>query len=193
MEEKLDWWPATAADAPALVDFVEMAGEGLPEIVWAGMASPGESPHDVGLRRAARGEGSFSWRNATLFGRGGRVEGGLVCYLQPPEPVGIGPDFPAAFVPLQELENLACGSWYVNLVGVYPKSRGQGIGAAMLAHAETVARVTGAKGTSLIVFSGNPGAHRLYLRSGYREVARRAVSIPGWRHDGGEALLLVKP
>lgn len=192
MGQTIDWRSAGPDDIPALVDFVEMAGEGLPEITWAGMAGPDESPRDVGLRRAARSEGSFSWRNATIFGRGGRIEGGMVGYPLPDEPVEIGQDFPAEFVPLQQLENLAAGTWYANILGVYPAARGQGIGAAMLERAEAFARETGASGNSVIVFAGNEGAGRLYRRAGYREVARRPVRIAGWRHDGDNAVLLVK-
>lgn len=184
--------PATPEDAPYLVDVVLMAGEGLPEIVWAELAQPGEALRDVGLRRAGRGEGSFSYLNATLFERDGQVLGGMVGVRLPDRPVEIGADFPAAFVPLQELENLVCGTWYVNILGVYDEFRGQGVGSRMLEHAAEIAAQMGAAGLSIIVFSANPGAERLYRRAGFNEVARRTMSIPGWRHDGCEAILLAR-
>lgn len=184
--------PATRDDAAYLVDFAKMAGEGLPDRVWAEMAGPGETLRDVGLRRVSGDTGSFSWRNATISERDGRIAGGLIGYGLPEAPVEIGADFPAAFVPLQELENLAGGSWYVNILGVYPEFRGQGLGAAMLAQADAIAAETGSKGLSIIVFSANPGAERLYRRSGYTEAAHRRMSYPGWRHDGCDAILLVK-
>ncbi len=184
--------PATAADAECLVDFVLMAGEGLPDRVWAEMAEPGESLREVGLRRASRSEGAFSYTNATLFEQNGRVVGGLVGYKLPDTPEPIGEDFPPEFVPLQELENLACGTWYVNILGVYDDARGQGVGTAMLARAEANAASEDARGLSIIVFSSNPGAEKLYRNVGYVEVARRTMNMPGWRHDGCEAILLVK-
>ena len=184
--------PATPDDNEALVDFVQMAGEGLPEIAWAEMVEAGETIRDVGLRRATREVGQFSWRNATIFERDGEALGGLLGYLLPDEPEEIGPDFPAEFVPLQELENLAPSTWYVNILGVYERVRGTGIGTNMLAHADTLARAGGAKGLSIIVFSANPGAERLYRRVGFGEVARRKMSVPSWRHDGCDAILLVK-
>ena len=184
--------PATPEDVDHLVDFVLMAGEGLPERAWAEMAEPGETLREVGRRRAGRDEGGFSWRNATLFVRGSQVLGGLIGYRLPDEPVEIGPDFPAEFVPLQELENLACGSWYINILGVYEAARGQGIGQAMLLRAEEIAVEAGASGLSLIVLSDNPDAERLYRRVGFEEVARRRMGVPGWQHDGCEAILLVK-
>lgn len=188
----LTWRPATPKDAPALVDFVLMAGEGLPDMIWAEMAAPGQTVREVGLGRAAREEGSFSYLNATIFETGGQPVGGLVGYALPPQPVEIGPDFPPAFVPLQELENLASRTWYVNILGVYPEWRGQGVGAAMLKRAEELSRETGCDGLSIIVLSVNPGAERLYRRTGYAERARRQVPMSGWKHDGCEAILLVK-
>ena len=183
---------ATRADAPHLVDFVLMAGEGLPDLAWSDMAEPGETLRDVGLRRAARDAGSFSWVNATLFEKDGQVAAGMVGSSLPDEPVDMDADYPAAFRPLQELENLACGSWYINILGVHEALRGQGIGSAMLTRAEEIAAETGANGTSIIAFSANPGAVRLYRRSGYEEAARRRMSYPRWQHDGCDAILLVK-
>jgi ribosomal protein S18 acetylase RimI-like enzyme len=184
--------PATVGDAPVLVDFAGMASAGLTQFVWAGMADPGETPRDVGLRRAAGEAGHFNYQNSTVFERDGRPVAGLVGFPLPESPVEIGPDFPPAFVPFQELENLAPNHWYVNVLGVYPDQRGQGIGAAMLAEAEALGRKAGSDGMAIIVFSANPGALRLYLRTGYAEVARRRIAMPGWTHDGCEAILLTK-
>ena len=184
--------PATRTDVESLVDFVLMAGEGLPDRVWAGMIKDEESLRDVGLRRAARTEGAFSYTNATLFEQEGRVVGGLVGYKLPDAPTPIDDDFPPEFVPLQELENLACGTWYVNILGVYDDVRGQGVGTAMLARAEAYSAAEKARGMSIIVFSSNPGAEKLYRNVGYIEVARRKMRMEGWRHDGCDAILLVK-
>ena len=43
---------ATQADAPALSDLVDFAGEGLPSYLWARLAQAGETSRDVGIRRA---------------------------------------------------------------------------------------------------------------------------------------------
>lgn len=45
---------ATVALAPRLAYLINLAGEGLPEYLWSGMAEADESPLDVGSRRAAR-------------------------------------------------------------------------------------------------------------------------------------------
>jgi len=184
---------ATPDDAPLLVRFVRWAGEGIPDLLWADMAAPGQDIDAVGLERARREEGSFSYRNAQVLEVDGRVAAGIVAYRLPSEPVPIGPDFPAGFAPLQELENLAPGHWYVNILATLPEARGQGLGTALLRHAEERAAALGCPGVAIIVFASNPGAARLYERLGYSEAARRRVDIPGWAHSGTDAVLLRKP
>lgn len=164
----------------------------MPELIWADMAAPGQTVTDVGLARAAREEGAFSYRNAHLLVENGHVNAGIVGYPLPEEPAPIGPDVPAAFVPLQELENLAPGHWYVNVLATVPERRGAGLGSALLADAQDRAFKAGHKGLAIIAFASNPGAVRLYKRHGYAETARRVVDMPGWAHSGTEAILLLK-
>ncbi len=70
--------PARPADALALAELINMAGEGMPLDSWARMASPGTSPWEVGQARARRAEGSFSFRNAWVREVDGRVVAALV-------------------------------------------------------------------------------------------------------------------
>ncbi|MCP4327706.1 MAG: GNAT family N-acetyltransferase [Alphaproteobacteria bacterium] len=184
--------PATPDDAPALSRFIDMASEGLTAHLWAKMADPDESLWDVGERRARRREGGFSYLNGHIAEIDGTAAGGLVGYPLPDEPVVIGPDFPAMFVPLQELEDLAPGSWYINALAVLPGFRNGRIGGHLLGAAERFARDRDCKQTSLIVFDRNIGARRLYECHGYREVARRPIIKDGWVCDSTESLLLVK-
>ena len=69
------------------------------------------------------------------------------------------------FVPLQELENLAPGTWYVNVLAAYPEERGKGHGTALLGVAEQLAADAGRRGLSIIVSDTNTGARRLYERA----------------------------
>lgn len=169
-----------------------MAGEGLPTYLWAKMAEAGETIWDVGERRAQREEGSFSYRNAMIVEAGGAAAGTLIGYALPGEAVEIGPDFPPMFAPLQELENLAPGSWYVNVLATYPRHRGQGLGSRLLEAAESLASDQGCSQMSIIVFDQNHGARRLYERHGYRETARRLMVKEDWLCDSSEAVLMVK-
>src|SRR5437899_2859846 len=115
--------PATVDDAMVLAELINYAGEGMPLYLWGKMAQPGEAAWDVGRRRAAREEGSFSYRNATVIEHNGQCAGCLIGYEIPEGPEPIPDDMPAMFVPLQELENLAPGTWYINVLAVRPQVR----------------------------------------------------------------------
>jgi ribosomal protein S18 acetylase RimI-like enzyme len=183
---------ATKADAPALAEFVNMAGEGLAFYLWSRMAEPGEDPWAVGRRRAEREQGSFSYKNAIMLEEGGEAVACLIGYALPDEPVPIEASMPKMFVPLQELENLAPSTWYVNVVAVYPEYRGRGFGAKLLALAEKIAAADGLRGLSIIVNDGNEGAVRLYKRTGYQLIDSRPIVKEDWENRGENMLLLVK-
>lgn len=181
--------PATPADAADLARFVDMASEGLARRFWAEIAEPGEDVLAVGTRRAARDEGAFSWRNATIAKLDGRVAGGMVAYRLPdaPEPVD---DAPPVARPLLELEHAAPGTWYVNVLATPVELRGRGVATALLRHA---ARRAGRDPLSLIVADANATARRLYQGFGFAERARRPVVRDGWETDSREWLLLLRP
>jgi len=183
---------AVKEDAPLLAALVNHAGEGLPLYLWGKLAGPGEAAFDVGIRRAAREEGSFSYRNAMVIEQRGEAAGCLIGYVIPDEPEPISADLPAMFVPLQELENLAPATWYVNVLAVLPQLRGIGLGTSLLRLADATGRALGKSGMSVIVSDGNDGARRLYERCGYRVAAGRPMVKEGWANPGGNWLLLTK-
>ncbi|HNB26491.1 MAG TPA: GNAT family N-acetyltransferase [Alphaproteobacteria bacterium] len=169
------------------------AGEGLPLYLWGKMAAPGESAWEVGRRRAARDEGAFSHRNAIVIEHDGACAGALIGYDIAEEPDPISPEMPAMFVPLQELANLAPGTWYVNVLAVQPRFRGQGLGTRLLARADEIGRARARRGMSVIVSDSNPGAQRLYERRGYRVAAKRPKIKESWPNEGRDWILLTKP
>jgi ribosomal protein S18 acetylase RimI-like enzyme len=185
--------PAAPEDARSLAELVNMAGEGLALYLWGTMAEPGEDPWEIGRRRALRESGSFSWHNATILEVEGRAAACLIGYPLPDEPEPIDyATLPAMFVPLQELENLAPGTWYVNVLATYPEHRGRGYGARLLSVAEQIATTSGRGGLSIIVSDSNAGARHLYERHGYRTVAERPMVKEGWESPGRNFVLLVK-
>ena len=184
--------PATIDDAPVLAELVNYAGEGLPHYIWGTLVEPGEDAWDVGLRRATREEGSFSYRNAAIIERDGHCAGCLIGYEIPNEPEPIADNMPAMFVPLQELENLVPGTWYVNVLAVRPQFRGQGLGTHLLDLADTTAQSLGKSGLSVIVSDANAGARLLYERCGYSQSATRPMVKEGWQNDGQLWVLLAK-
>lgn len=107
--------PARREDAPDLARLVNLAGEGLPHYLWSRMAPKGEDVWRFGEMRAARDEGSFSWRNAWIAEADGHVAGSLIAYDIGPDPQPLD-ELPAMFRPLQALENLSPGTRYINVL-----------------------------------------------------------------------------
>jgi ribosomal protein S18 acetylase RimI-like enzyme len=184
---------ARLEDAFAMAELANMAGEGLPYYLWTGMASAGQSAWDVGRERARRESGSFSYRNTIVREDSGKVAASLVGYSldDDPQPADYS-DMPPMFVPLQQLEDLVPGTWYVNVLATFPEFQGKGYGKDLLHLAEAIALDSAKRGLSIIVADTNKGARRLYERLGYCEQARRPMVKEGWRHPGVNWVLLLK-
>jgi ribosomal protein S18 acetylase RimI-like enzyme len=176
-------------DAADLARLVDLASEGLTSYLWAQMAEPGEDPFAVGVRRAARGEGAFSWRNAVMAELDGQVAGGLVTYriADTPEPLD---ELPAMFRPLQALENRALGTQYVNVLATYPAFRRRGVATRLLGEA---ARRAAGRGLSLIVADLNAPARQLYRAFGFRDAAEEPIVKEGWVSASDAWVLMLKP
>jgi ribosomal protein S18 acetylase RimI-like enzyme len=183
---------AMASDADHLVRFVNMAADELSLHFWKKSAGPGVDPIAYGRERAARDTGNFSYRNAWLAEVDGQVAACLLGYPAALEPEPIEPGTPSIFVPLLELEGLAPGSWYLNVLGTYPQFRGKGCGSALLAHAEAVTQKAGRQTISLIAEDTHHDALRLYRAKGFTEVARRPVVKDDWPVEASEWILFTK-
>lgn len=184
---------AKASDSAHLVRFINMAADDLPLHFWRKTAGPDGDPWALGAERAARDTGNFSYSNAWLAEIDGEVGACLLGYAADETSGPIDPDTPAIFVPLLQLEALAPGSWYLNVLATYEAFRGKGLGGALLAHAETVAAAAGHDSISLIAADTHQDALRLYRAKGYREVARRPVVKDDWQVAASEWILFVKP
>jgi ribosomal protein S18 acetylase RimI-like enzyme len=189
---------ATPDDAAPMAELMNMAGEGIPLLIWSGLAEPGQSPWQAGQQRARREDGGFSYRNAVLLEAGGKVASALISYALPDEPESFDPaQMPPLFVPLAELEAEAAGSWYINVLATFPQHRGKGHGAALIARAEEMATAAGKPALSLIVSDANAGARRLYERLGFRVTASRPAMKEGpngetWENPCENWLLMIE-
>ena len=184
---------ARASDADHLVRFINMAADDLPLHFWKKTAGPDGDPIALGRERAARETGNFSYRNAWLAEIDGEVAACLLGYPAALEPEPIAPDTQPLFVPLIELENMAPGAWYLNVLATYPQFRGRGLGSALIAKAEAVTRAMGRTAVSLIAEDTHQDALRLYRARGFTEVARRPVVKEDWQVDASAWILLTKP
>ena len=184
---------ARASDAAHLVRFINMAADDLPLHFWRETVGPEGDPWALGEERAARETGSFSYRNAWLAEVEGAVAACLLGYAAEADPGPIDPDTPPIFAPLLELEALAPGSWYLNVLATYEAFRGRGLASALLARAEGIAAAAGHDTISLIAADAHRDALRLYAAKGYRQVARRPVVKEGWEVEAREWILFTKP
>jgi ribosomal protein S18 acetylase RimI-like enzyme len=184
--------PGRREDAAVLAELVNYAGEGLPLYLWGKMAGVDRDAWSIGRERAEREVGSFSFRNATILDHDGRPVGALIGYEIPDAPEPVPTDMPAMFVPLQELENLAPSTWYVNVLAVLPEYRNKGLGTKLLAEADHTATRLAKRGLSIIVSDANYGARRLYEHLGFRAAGRRTMVKENWVSEGQEWVLLVK-
>lgn len=185
--------PGQPDDASSLAELVNMAGEGLPLYVWSTLAEPGESPWDVGHKRALRDSGGFSYRNAVVREEKGKVIACLIGYPLEEDPTPVNyQELPSMFAPLQELEDKVPGTWYVNVLATYPEYRNKGYGLQFLAIAEQLAKHSHKNGLSVIVSDVNIGARRLYEKCGYREYARRKMIKEDWINEGENWILLTR-
>ena len=180
---------ATAADAAALAEFINFAGEGLPLYFWRQIAGDGEDPWEIGRKRQVE---RMEAGTAFVIDEGGGAVACLTGYPIPAIPEPVADDELDIFRPLIELENLAPSTWYVNILAAYPEHRGRGFGVRLLALAEDIARNQKLSAMSIIISSGNEGARRLYERTGYTETARRPIVKDGWDCASDEWVLLVK-
>lgn len=182
---------ASKENADELAYLINLAGEGIPAYLWQDMIEGNESPLDVGTRRAAREEGSFSYHNAKICVENNVLLGMLISYQQPdPYHIDDLPEYPELVRPLIELEAQAPGSWYINAIATYEKYRGKGVASMLLAEAETLAKSNSCKLMSLIVATENEVAHRLYKHLGFETKASLPVTpYPGCMHGGSWILM----
>jgi ribosomal protein S18 acetylase RimI-like enzyme len=194
LDVKPPFRPARPEDARVLAELIDRAGEGIPRVLWARAAQPGQDPMEVGAARAARTEGGFSFTNAVVLDVDGTVAGMLLSYrLDDPYDAGDLEQVPDVVRPLIELEAQAPGSWYVNAVAVAAGFEGRGHGRALMGLAEDLGREAGATEISLIVADENDRARGLYERLGYVVRDRRpVVGFPGFAH-AGDWVLMVRP
>lgn len=185
---------ATPDDASDLAVLFDIASRRLISWYWGVSATPGQSWFEIGrdrIRNNAASDGHFTNWHVAL--RNGSVAGALNSHMiAEPYDTSSFDAIPLELLAPNQLEAVAEGTYYIFVAAVFPDYRGQGIGTAMLNLAQSLAREAGAARLTIMAESFNVGAHRLYLRHGFREWERRPfVPFPGCA-EAGDWVLLVK-
>jgi ribosomal protein S18 acetylase RimI-like enzyme len=195
MSFEVTFGPATRDDCRKIAELFRICSGGVAEYVWGTLAShyPGLTLLEIGSRRYAGEEGAFSYKNCTVAKLGGEVIAMMHAYPtegqleqgEPREPVD------PVLEPYSRLEVL--GSYYVSGMAVFPEHRGMRLGTEMLKIAKGKARQGGCREVSLLVFTQNEGAVRLYKRNGFRVVDRAPVVPHELIRYTSEVLLMTAP
>ena len=190
---RLEIRPADEQDCDLLIALIDQASEGVIPELWSAFAPAGVTATEVGKGLVLSEDGPFSFRNALIAEIDGENSGGMICYPITPEAAAVEPGLPEFIQPLMKLEARAVGKMYINVVATLPHAQGRGIGTALLARAEEMARTRGAPGVALIVAASNTAALRLYANNGFVEIAREPFDVSSLGHPPTEALLMIKP
>lgn len=189
---ELEFRPARPNDCAHLALLADMATRRLTSHLWGLAAAAGQSAFEVGrsiIRNDMLHFSHFSnWRVAELDGD---VVGAInTCLLQPP----MNPPQPMPEVTRapNELKALATGTCYLSAAALYPEHQGRGFGSALIDDAMSQARYAGAGQLTLLVGSFNTQAHKLYLRCGFEEWARRPFVAFAGSDSSGEWVLMRK-
>lgn len=184
---------AKASDAKTLAKLINLAGEGIPNWLWTRACVEGQTPLEVGVERAKRTQGGFSYTNALMGEPNGHPVGMVLGYAIKTAPTENPDDLPAPIAPFVALEKLSVGTWYINALAVFAEAQNQGLGARLLAAAEAQAAANCCSEMSIQVYSQNTGAVRLYRRLGYGFAASAPVRLhPSPPYYTGDVLLLKK-
>jgi ribosomal protein S18 acetylase RimI-like enzyme len=181
-------------DCRRIAELFRISSDGIADYIWSGLQAdhPGRSLLEIGELRYRREATAFSYQNCVVAERAGEVVGFLHAYATeaaagPAAAAGIDP----VLRPYYELE--APGSLYISGLALLPPVRRQGVGTRFLAAGRERARNLGCPELSLICFTQNTGARRLYERQGFSVVDRRAIVPHPMIHATGEALLMTAP
>ena len=193
LKTKLKIRHADPSDAESLAKLINLAGEGIPNWLWTRACVEGQTPLEIGIERAKRKTGGFSYTNALVAAPKGYPAGMVLCYAITEMPSENPDDLPAPIAPFVALEKLSVNTWFVNALAVLAEEQRQGLGSQLMRAAEHQARTNGFEKMSIQVYEQNTGAVRLYERLGYTRVASDPVRLhPSPPYYTGDVLLLMK-
>jgi ribosomal protein S18 acetylase RimI-like enzyme len=188
--------PATAADIPDLSKLLLMATDGVVASLYEGVI-PGLTTEKIVERRLAREGTCGAYTNCWVATDGTRIAGKLHAYPlddlagDPPDPL-VPEERYKVLEAFDALDEPAAGSYYINVIAVFPDYRGRGLGTRLLDIARAEARARGLTQLSLAVFEENAGAVRLYERIGFAIAARAPAPAHPLIPFSGDMLMMMR-
>lgn len=190
---------ATVNDATPCARLLAMASHGLAEAVFAGLL-PGQSTERIIAEHRIKPEGKLSsFRNWWVADAGqGVVAGGANMYpldgtRQSAREDMLTEDRLRILRPMIELDAEAAGTFFINIVAVFPPYRRGGVARRMIGLAHEQARAAALPFVSLTTFEHDVRLVDYYRRIGFAVVASRPLE----RHErllvAGDLVLMMMP
>lgn len=179
--------PAKKSECRTIAELYSISSDGVSDYIWTKLANPDEHILDVGTRRYEQEDSVFSYHNCTIVEINNKIAGMLVAYPMHVDPGYIEED--PVLAPVNKLEE--DDSYYICGMALFPEYRGKGIGTRLLKKAEEDCARAALRKLSLVCFEQNTNAMSLYLKNGYREIARETIVPHPLIHYTGDALLMV--
>jgi len=187
---------ATELDVPDLARLFIMAADGIVDALYHGLV-PGVPTEKLFEWRFTQAGSVKSYEHCWVAQQGTRAIGMVHAFpidglAEAPSDPRLTADRLAVLAPIAALDEQARGSYYINVVAVYPDCRGGGIGNRLLARAMSDAQQQGFAEASLVVFEQNSRAVALYRRLGFEIAARSPVVAHPLIHHSGDLLLMMR-
>jgi len=167
--------PATIHDAADMAILDNLAGHGLPALLWQAAVNAGtaDDAFEHGRALMADPASPYGYANAMIAEVGGRVAGASSGYVMMPD-TGDAAYASPAFAPVIALFRQAAGDWLVDSLAVFREARGMGVGAALLDNHLERARAAGCRRAALVTEDGNSAGLALYHSRGFAVVDSRS-------------------
>ncbi|GEO82745.1 GNAT family N-acetyltransferase [Pararhodospirillum oryzae] len=176
MNESITVRDAQEADARTIARYMIQAGEGLYEFLLADLVAD-MSAKSLLTHLVETGEGPLGWPSCRLALKDGQVVGMVNAF-----PVERFDEMALDMIPADRLAHLAPlfqarveGSLRLNAMAVDPAQRGAGIGMRLIAEAVGMAGAQKRKTVSLLVWSTNLRAIKLYEDFGFQHAGMIAL------------------
>ena len=190
---------ATPGDALACAQLVLMATHGIAEAVFRDLI-PGQPTEQIIATRRIEPEGRSSSYTYWWVADGDHsdIAGGINAYalkedFRPAREELLTKERIRILRPMIELDAEATGTFFVNILAVFPKYRHAGLGRRLIALAVQKAREAGTAAVSLTTFENDSRLVSYYREIGFTTIASRPIQPHECLQETGNLVLMTMP
>jgi ribosomal protein S18 acetylase RimI-like enzyme len=190
---------ATAGDALACAQLLLMASHGMAEAVFRDLI-PGQPTEQIIATRRIEPEGRSSSYTHWWVADGDHsdIAGGINAYalkdnFRPAREELLTEERIRILRPMLELDAVATGTFFINVLAVFPEYRHVGLGRRLIALAVQKARQAGTAAVSLTTFEEDSRLVSYYREIGFTTIAARPIQPHECLQAGGNLVLMAMP